>query len=444
MKRIVVLGAGRVSGPCVRHMLREADVRVKVLDFDLSSAERVVAGHPRGEAMAFDARRPVEPVILGADVVVNLLPAALQLRVAEACVETRKPLVSACYATDEIMGLDGPARDAGIPLLMEMGLDPGIDHMSAVSFIRRVKSRGGVILGFRSWCGALPAPEANTNPFGYKMSWSPADLLNTARRPARYLKNGRVVNVEGESLLENYSLKEIEGLGWFEEYPNGNALEYVDKYGIQGVAEVFRGTLRYLGWCETLRKMLDIGILDVEVRDLAGMSYADLTRRMVGAPAGSDVREAVAAKTGLEPYSTAMKRIEWLGLFDDRPVPRVRGSMRDVVLDLFQEKLGFAEGERDLVVMQHEYVVEYPDSGAVKRHTSLFVDYGRSDGDTAIARTTGIPAAIGALMILRGRVDLTGVLIPVHASISEPALQELAGLGMVFTEKEEALRGARG
>lgn len=439
MKCVVVLGAGRVSRPCVQHILKEPDVRVRVYDLDVTNARRAVAGHPRGEALALDATQPVGPVVRDADVVVNLLPAGLQLGVAEECVENRKPLVTACYVTDEIRRLDGPARDAGIPVLMEMGLDPGIDHMSAVSFIRETQAQGGVIKGFYSWCGAIPAAEANTNPFGYKFSWSPADLLNTARRPARFLRNGQVVTIEGDSLFENHTLKEVKGLGWFEEYPNGDCLRYIDIYGIPGVTDILRGTFRYIGWCETLRKMLDIGILDTEVRDLSGITCGDLTRTMIGAPPGADVRAAVAAKLRLEPYSSVMKRIEWLGLLGDRPVGRSRGSMRDVVLDLFLEKLRFEEGERDLIIMQHEYIIEYPATGLRKKHTSLFVDYGEPGGDTAIARTTGIPAGLGAVMILRGQIDLTGVLIPVHPSIYEPALKELAGMGMVFKETTETL-----
>jgi saccharopine dehydrogenase-like NADP-dependent oxidoreductase len=440
VKRVVVLGAGRVSSPCVGHLLGKPDIQVRVYDIVPANAARVVAGRPRGESLQLDASKPVGPAIREADVVINLLPAPLQLDVARACVEERKPLVSACYATEPIKALDKPAREAGILILMEMGLDPGIDHMSAVKFIREVEAEGGRVKGFFSWCGALPAPEANTNPFGYKLSWSPGDLVGTLRRPARFLKGGHVVSIQGDALLENYTLKEIEGLGWFEEYPNGDALGYAEIYGIPDAADLFRGTLRYPGWCETLRKMLHLRIHDDEPRDLSGLTFADLTRAMIGEPAG-DLKAAVARRLGLDEYSTAMKRIEWLGLLSDRPIGRKRGSMRDVVLDLFLEKLGWSEGERDLVVMQHEYIVEYPCAGVTKRHTSLLVDYGVPGGDTSVARTTGLPVALAAEMILRGRLDLVGVHIPVHPRVYEPILADLASMGIVFRHGEKTLRG---
>ncbi|MEW6081371.1 MAG: saccharopine dehydrogenase C-terminal domain-containing protein [Bacillota bacterium] len=439
MKTILVLGAGRVARPCVQYLLRNPVYHLKIVDRDQENAQNVAGGHPRAESLSLDARGTFS-LMLEADIVVNLLPAHFQAEIAALCLEARKPMVSASYPSEGTRSLHEEAVRAGIVLMCEIGVDPGIDHMLAAKAIDRAKREGGTVTGFRSCCGALPAPEANTNPFGYKFSWSPHDLLEASRRPARYLAGGLEVKVPGETLLEHYSLEYVEDLCWFEVYPNGDALQYKDLYGIQEVREIFRGTYRYTGWCETLSALISLGILRGERMDLTGMTYGDLCRSLLGGGKASDLEERLVAQLSVPRHSAVMKRIQWLGLLDERATGRKEGSVREAVTDLLLERLRYEKTERDMLVMQIELDVEEKGSTR-KRLVSTLVDYGVPGGDSAIARTTGLPVGIVSSLILEGRIREAGVQIPIHRAIYEPVLDELEVEGLRSRKEEAVLSG---
>lgn len=443
MKHILVLGAGRVARPCVRYLLEHTPHRLTVVDQDETNLAAVTGGDPRaralGESVA-DVPRVLEAT--SPDVVINLLPAAFMVPVAESCVKARIDMINASYIKDEMRALDGPAREAGILLLCELGLDPGIDHMSAARTIRQIHDRGGLVESFWSCCGAIPSAEANTNPFGYKLSWSPAGLIGASRREARTLRDREVVVYPPGETFRHCGLMEVEGLGWFEQYANADSLPYVDLYGMPEAKHVYRGTIRYIGWSETVRKMLDLGLFDEDVRDLRGLSYRQLTAQLAGATDGETPEDALRRALALEPYSAVFHKLAWLGLLSEAPIPIVEGSPRDVVAGLYLQKLVYAPGERDLVVMEHRYEAFYPDDGRRVRHTSTMIDYGEDGGETAIARTTGLPPAIAARLLLDGRLPIRGVQAPVHPDIYEPSLAELARLNISFREREEPIEPA--
>ncbi len=436
MKQVLVFGAGLVAGPLVRYLLDQPDFHVTVASRTVSKAQELVGDHPRGRAVAADVERHpavIAELVPQADLVVSMLPYTYHPQVAGQCIRHGKHLVTTSYVSDAMRALDGPARQAGIILLNEMGLDPGIDHMEAMRVIHQVRQAGGRVVGFRSYCGGLPAPEANTNPFGYKFSWSPRGVLLAGRNAAHYRQDGQEVFIPGPELFAHYEIVHIPGLGDFEGYPNRDSLPYATTYGIEDARTMFRGTLRNLGWCPTMKALADLGLFDTTERDDFGRTWADLLRQLTGYPTG-DLRQAVAAHLGLDPADEVLDRLAWLGLFDDQPLPPVTPpTLLDALSAQMQPRLRYAPGERDMIILQHEFEIEYPDRPA-GRIVSTLIDYGTPYGETSMSRTVGLPAAIGARMILEGAITLTGVQIPVTPQIYEPVLAELATVGIAFQE----------
>ena len=301
MNTVLVLGAGFVAGPLVRYFLERPDAAVRVADVESSKAQALIGSHPRGKALSLDLQNEeaLKKEIAGADLVVSLVPYGFHPTVARHCIAFRKNMVTTSYASDAMKSLDADARRAGITLLNEVGLDPGIDHMEAMRVIDEIKARDGRVLGFTSYCGGLPAPEANTNPWGYKFSWSPRGVLLAGKNAAHYLKDGREVDIPGPELFAHYEMVTIKGLGVFEGYANLDSRPYAALYGIPETRTMFRGTLRYPGWCATLKKIGDVGLLDHTERDLNGTTYAALLKSLAGLAPLGDLRTALADKLGL-------------------------------------------------------------------------------------------------------------------------------------------------
>ena len=435
MKTILVFGAGLVAGPLVRYLLNHG-YRVKVASRTLSKAQSLVDDHPDGKAVQFNItenEEQLDDLVEQADLAVSLLPYIYHVRVAEACIEHRRPLVTTSYVSDEMQVLDKQARAAGVILLNELGLDPGIDHMSAMRIIDRIHADNGEVKSFRSFCGGLPAPEANDNPLGYKFSWSPRGVVLAGRNDARYLDKGYIVDVPNERLFATHYVTWIEGLGDFEAYPNRNALPYVERYGIPEVDTMYRGTLRNLGWCDTMQKLNQLGYFSLEERDnLAGKTFRQVMADHINEEGTAELRESVARHLNLAPNACVMMTLEWLGLLEDEPVPE-ETTLLDVLADRMLERMPYREGERDMVVLAHEFVAVY--QNGEKSISSTLIEFGASGGDTAMARTVGTPAAVGARMILEGRIDLAGVHIPVVPEIYQPILDELERLGIAFEER---------
>ncbi len=319
MPDILILGAGFVAGPFVRYFLERDAVRVRVGDLEPDKAAALVGNHPRASSFGLDLRDEagLDREVAAADLVVSLVPYAFHVTVAKACLRRGKHMVTTSYVSDAMRALDAEARRAGVAILNEVGLDPGIDHMEAMRLIHDIQAEGGRVEGFTSYCGGLPAPEANTNPFGYKFSWSPRGVLLAGTNEARYLKDGREVRIPGQDLFDHYEVVTVPGLGIFEGYPNRNSLPYLELYGIPGARTMFRGTFRYPGWCRTMKALADLGYLGQDVRVLAGWSPRALTLALADAPAGTEPRAAVAARLRLEPGSAVLDRMAWLGLFED-------------------------------------------------------------------------------------------------------------------------------
>ena len=436
MSNVLVLGAGMVSRPLVRYLLEQQNINVTMASRTVSKAETIIDNHPNGSAVSLNVNDDIhlENLIKNADLVVSLLPYVFHVKVAKICISHHKHMVTTSYVSEEMQALDIAAKKANVLLLNESGLDPGIDHMSAMRIIHQVEKNNGKITSFKSTTGALPAHEANTNPFGYKFSWSPKGVLLASRNPAKWLENDKIVSIPGEHLFEHYYLKDVPQIGTFENYPNRDSVQYKDIYGLNDAKTVYRGTFRMTGWCETLRAIAEIGWLqDTPLNNLTGDTYAAVTRALLNIDSDENLAQKTADHLGLKAYSSVIKRLTWLGLFSDKSLPKEKDNPLDYLNVLTLEKMSLKENERDMIVMHHEFKAFYDDK--TEYITSTLLDYGIPNGDSAVARTVALPAAIAVTMILNKRISLTGVHRPTLPEIYNPILDELEQMQIVFEEK---------
>jgi saccharopine dehydrogenase-like NADP-dependent oxidoreductase len=444
MKKVVVFGAGLVAGAHVKYLM-EHGYQTTVASRTQTKAQELVGQHPNGRAIAFDIDKEgdkrLDEIVAQHDLAVSLLPYIYHPRVARACIRAGKHMVTTSYVKDEMRALEAEAKKAGVTILNEIGVDPGIDHMTAMKVIHQVQKNGGEIVSFTSYCGGLPAPEANTNPFGYKFSWSPRGVLLAGKNSACFKKEGKRVEIPGSELFANHWTVPvvIEGkLTNLEGYPNRDSLPYAETYGITSTQTMFRGTLRNQGWCDTLKKIVELGLLEeTEYSDLAGLTYGQFMAKLIGAKDPNNLKADLASKLGIKSDSFIVKNLEWLGLLDNEKLPAGQKSSVDILTAAMLAKMQYKPGERDMLVLQHEFIAEYPQKK--EKITSTMIDFGIPHGDSSMNRTVGLPAAVGVRMILEGKIKTTGVLIPVTPEIYEPVLKELQRLGLEFTEKAQKL-----
>jgi len=444
MKKVLVLGAGMVSRPLMRYLLARPDLEVTVADADGGRAASLVAGSAGSRSLTLDARdlAAVGGLVDDCDLVVSLLPPALEPAVTRLAVERRKDMVSASQRDEAGMdALDGPARAAGVTLLPEVGLDPGLDHMAISRMVARVRARGGRVVACRSYCGGLSAPEANTNCWDYKFSWNPMGAVEASLLDARYLRDGREVSVPNKELFANHFLVPIPGFDELEAHFNGDSLPYVGIYGLEGVRDLLRATLRYPGWAFTMRQVQKLAYNSTAAMDTTPATYAALTRRLAGVNEGDDLVAGLARFLDVDVQSAVVERLVWLGLTADDPVawrPDQEHTPLNALANRMLEKMMFADGERDLSVLHNAIEAVYP-SGERERSTATLIAYGDPDGDSSMALTVGTPAAIAATLVLDGSVPEKGLVMPVLPHIYDPILDELATLGVAFRETTEVL-----
>lgn len=435
MKTVLVLGAGRVSGPCIDYLVRKGKCRIVVADMSEENLSVISKRSPSVETVLKDVGKHARELIetYKPFLVLNLMPPALMLPVAKLCLEKKVHMVHPAYLDAETRTLDEMCKNSGLVFIAELGLDPGIDHMSAARTIQEIHDAGGKVESFSSYCGALPAADANTNPWGYKLSWSPASLIGASKRTARILQDGKDLLWPDGETYEHVELYEVPGLGAFEIYANGDSIPYSGFYNIPEAKSIYRGTIRYPGWCETICYMNSMGFFEENKQNTKGLTFGQFTARQAGNK-DADPREALCKALGLKPWSTFILRMGWLGFFDDRSLPFSEGSARDVVSYLFGEKLIFTAEEKDLVILCDEIRVVLPE-GKRQSYKSTLIDFGVPGKWTSIARTTGIPPAIAARFILEGRITLPGVHVPTIPEIYSPVLEELEEEGISLKEE---------
>ena len=441
MKSVLVLGAGMVSRPLVRYLLDQPDFKVTVASRTVSKAVALIDGHPDGTALPLlaDDTAALDKLVAAHDLAISLLPAPLHPVVAKMCIKHKKHMVTTSYVSPAMRELDGPARDAGVMVLNELGVDPGIDHMSAMRIIHDVEKRGGKVVSFKSFCGGLPAPEANDNPWGYKFSWSPRAVCTAGKNTAKFRLDGEQVDVPGPMLFTHVEPAMVDGVGQLEAYPNRDSLGYIDVYGLEGIETMFRGTFRYPGWCKCLKKVVDLNLLDeTPITYPAGMTFAQWMAKTIGIDNADGIREKTASHIDLDPNDNVLDRLEWLGLFsnDELPIVGKETTSLDILAARMDQKMGYKKGERDMIVLLHKFVAKFP-GGQQENISSTLIDYGLPGGDSSMARTVSLPAAVGAKMVLTGQITATGVHVPVQPDIYNPILDELATMDIRCIEKTE-------
>ncbi len=435
MKKILILGAGMVVKPIV-HYLLDNNMQVTLASRTKEKAEKVLEGYQNGKAIAWtiDQMDVLDKLIKEHDLTVSLLPYTYHVAVAEKCIANKKNMLTTSYVSPEMKNLDAKAKEAGIIILNELGVDPGYDHMTAMQIIDRVHDQAGKIDEFYSLCGALCAPEASNNPFRYKFSWSPKGVVMASNNGAQFLKNGEVINLDTADLFKDPMEIDFPEVERMHVYPNRDSLPYIDIYGIPEAKTMFRGTFRYPNWCDALDLLKTLKLTGYDELDLSEKTYAQITAELNNFDV-TNLKEDIKSKFDIGDDDTGLKAIEWLGVLDNKPVHLEKGSGFDITSDLMIEKMMMNESERDMVIMQHIFKITTQE-GEKKTLISRMTDYGNNDY-TSIARTVALPAAIGVKMIVEGEIKETGVHIPIKKSIYNPILSELKKLGIYMTESIE-------
>ena len=432
-KNVLILGAGLVSQPIIDYLFKNTDYYLTVADIIEENAANAIDNHPRGKSAALDVNNAdlLGQLVAKSDLVVSLLPYTLHGIVAKHCLQADKHMVNASYVSEEMKSFDAEARHKNLLFLCEIGLDPGLDHMSAMQIINSVQKRGGKIDEFVSVCGGLPAPEANTNPFGYKFSWSPKGVLLAGNNPAQYIDGGALKKISAQDLFHSTAPMKIGGQD-FEAYPNRDSTSYEGIYGLEGINLLMRGTLRYAGWHKMILALKALDLLTETSIPAGTSSYAAILANISGLDV-SNLRSEVALKLKVSEDDETIKALEWLGLFDKTKSEFPATNAIDMLANLMNQKMAYESGERDMVALQHRFKATFSDHK--EEITSTLFDYGIPHGDSSMARTVSLPLAIAVKHILDGKINLTGVQIPVDPIIYEPVLSELKTLGIEFSEE---------
>ncbi len=436
MSKVLILGAGMVVKPIVTYLL-DKEIHVTVATRTKSKADDMIGGHPNGTSVAWTVDDPetLDKMVAEHDLTVSLLPWMYHIMVAKHCINHKKNMVTTSYVKPEMKALDQEAKDAGIIILNELGLDPGIDHMSAMRIIDHVHGKGGKVDEFYSICGALPSPEiADDNPFRYKFSWSPKGVVLAGNNDGRFLRHGKETYVPTEDLFKNPLSVEFPKVGKLDIYPNRDSMPYIDLYGIPETKTMMRGTFRYPGWCESMDAMKALKLITNDTYDMTGKSFAEMLAELNGFESTENIRQKTADYLKISIDSHAIKAMEWLGVFDDKPMGRQMDTPFEVISDLMIEKMMIGREERDMVAMQHVFLASYPD-GKKEVIKSSMLDFGTQVTDTAIARTVALPAAVGVEMILKDEIKVKGVYIPVIPDIYNPILDALEEMNIRMEEE---------
>lgn len=443
MKKILILGAGRSSSNLIHYLLDAAgshDWHVRVGDLDEAVALAKIAGH--GSASAFrlnadDATQRSQEVA-AADVVVSMLPAFMHPLVAQNCLDHGKHLVTPSYVSDEMKAFSEAAREKGLLFLNEMGVDPGIDHMSAMKVIDHVRAKGGTITSFESFTGGLVAPESDNNPWHYKITWNPRNVVLAGQgTPAAFREEGRLKFIPYNQLFQRITSIDVAGYGRFEGYANRDSLKYLSIYGLEDIPTLFRGTLRKDGYCAGWNALVQLGLTDdtLKLDGAVIKTWAQLTASFLPPLKGKSLREATKAYLLLD--DSTLDRLEWLGIFSEEALSIEHGSPAQALQKLIERKWVLHDGDKDMIVMWHRFV--YTLKGKTHEVQSSLVTLGDDEVYTAMSKTVGLPIAIAVKFILNGTFAMRGVQMPVVPAIYDPVLSELSELGITFTETERLL-----
>lgn len=444
MQSILILGAGLSSSTLITYLLSHSaklDWTITVGDKSKDTAEKKIDNHPNGRAIEFDIfdESMKEKEIAAADVVISMLPARFHKLVAAACVKHKKHMVTASYVSDEVKALDAEAQSAGIAMLNELGVDPGIDHMSAMKVIDEIRGKGGKLLSFSSSTGGLIAPAYDNNPWNYKFTWNPRNVVVAGQGVAQYMEQGVSKYVPYHQLFTRTSKTTVLDVGEFEIYPNRNSLQYREIYGLEDIPSIFRGTMRRPGYSAAWNVFVQLGMTDdtYVLPNTENMTYRQFTNTFLPYDENKSLEEKVCDFMGITMDSEIMQKLKWVGVFDDVNVGLKDATPAQILQKILVEKWVLNPGDKDMIAMQHKFVYEL--NGSMKEITSSMVVFGKEAPHTAMSITVGTPVAIATKLLLTGKIQVTGVHVPTSKALYEPILNELEPLGIKFVEEEVEL-----
>ncbi|XP_061578199.1 alpha-aminoadipic semialdehyde synthase, mitochondrial [Cololabis saira] len=442
MKRVLLLGSGYVSGPVVEYLTRDAKTQVTVASALLRQAEELAAKYPNTISIMLDVSSQeahLESLVKDHDLVISMLPYSFHPLIAKHCIKSKVNMVTASYLSPAMKELQSSVEAAGITIVNEMGLDPGIDHMLAMECIDRAKADGCTVESYSSFCGGLPAPECSDNPLRYKFSWSPYGVLLNTISPAVFLKESQVVSVPaGGSLMDSASPMDFLPGFNLEGFPNRDSTKYAEPYGIQTAHTLVRGTLRFKGFSKTMSGFVKLGLINADpspfLQQTSPVSWKELLCQQMGLSSDlsqEEFEEAVYKRVGEDHF--IMDTLRWFEMLGDAAVPHA-DSILAVLAKHLEVKLSFDKGERDMIIMRNDVGIRHPTGELETKHISLVV-YGEPNGFSAMAKTVGYPAAIAARMVLDGEINERGLVVPMKKEVYGPALARLQNEGLHIVSK---------
>ena len=444
MKKILILGAGLSTNNLIEYLLKNSDEygwKITVGDISEEMARAKVNGHPNGSSKVFDINDPLESwrTIAENDVVISMLPAHLHHLVADKCLDLRKPMLTASYATKEINDLEEKANKAGIPIMMELGLDPGIDHMSAMNLINRIKDEGNELTSFYSFTGGLVAPEYDNNPWNYKFTWNPRNVVLAGNGVSTFIHNGAYKYIPYHRLFDRVMSRRILQLGDFEVYANRDSLKYREIYGLKDIQSMYRGTIRRPGFSKAWNVFVRLGCTEdnYTIENSENMTYRDFINAFL------KYEPTVPVEIKLQEYChnsadpIVFEKLKWLGIFDKRKIGLKNATPAQILQKILEERWKMDPEDKDMIVMQHEF--KYKNGDEEKMIVSAMAIEGKDQQETAMSMTVGLPLGIATKLLLTGKIDKTGIVLPIHKEIYQPILAELETFGIKFEEKEYML-----
>ena len=448
MKTILIIGAGRSTTSLINYLLAHAEEenwQLIIADLDVALIQRKIKDNPRATALAFDVFADIERtrLISKVDIVISMLPAHMHLPVAKDCIALGKHMVTASYISDDMKALDEEAKKAGVVLMNEIGVDPGIDHLSSMKIIDGIKSKGGKMLVFESFTGGLIAPDSEgDNPWRYKFTWNPRNVVLAGSGGAvKFRQEGLYKYIPYHQVFRRTEMIDVEGYGRFEGYANRDSLKYRKEYGLQDIPTIYRGTLRRPGFCRAWDVFVKLGMTDDSyvLENSSEMTFRDFTNTFLAYSLNDSVELKLMHYLQIPQDSELMEKLTWLGILNNTRIPLEKATPAQILQYILEQKWSLEPNDRDMIVMFHK--VGYELNGEKKMLESSMVTLGHDAVNTAMARTVGIPVAIATKLILNGVINTPGVHLPLSKEIYEPMLAELAEHGIEFIEKEVEYRG---
>jgi len=443
MRNILVIGAGRSSSSLITYLLHKSEtenLHVTIADVSLEFAESKVKNHKNGSAIALDIFNNEERqnAIKKATIVVSMLPASMHLSVAKDCLTFGKNMVTASYISNEMQALNEEVVKKNLVFMNEIGLDPGVDHMSAMKVIDSIRSKGGKMLLFESFCGGLVAPESDTNLWNYKFTWNPRNVVLAGQGGAsKFLQEGTYKYIPYHKLFRRTEILNIDGYGKFEAYANRDSLKYKSVYGLDSILTLYRGTIRRVGFSRAWNIFVQLGMTDdsYTIEDSENMSYRDFTNSFLAYSPSDSVELKLRYYLKIDQDDVIWDKLVELDIFNSKKRVELKKATPAQILEkILKDSWTLKKDDKDMIVMQHLFGYEL--NGKKRQIVSSMVCTGDNQVYTAMAKTVGLPVAIATLKILNGEITSPGVQIPILKEIYDPILKELAENGIVFTEKE--------